>query len=80
MMHGQQNIKSAYASKPLSVEIPIYISKPLNLTIPNNLIPVILTVYTAYENGTDRVFRNLGTYNSGTRESPNINNTKFTTR
>ena len=30
------------------------------LTYPNNLFPVILPAYTTYEDGTDRVFRNVG--------------------
>ena len=28
---------------------------------PSNLVPVILPAYTTYENGTDRVFRNVST-------------------
>jgi len=28
---------------------------------PNNLLPVILPVYITHEDGTDRVFRNVGT-------------------
>jgi len=37
---------------------------------PNNLIPVILPAYTAYEDGTDSVFRNVGIQNSDAGESP----------
>jgi len=44
---------------------------------PNNLIPVILPAYIAYENGTDRVFQNVGTQNSDARESPKRMNTTY---
>jgi len=47
---------------------------------PNNLIPFILPAYTAYEGGTDRVFRNVGIWNSFARESPKTKNTAFRTK
>jgi len=28
---------------------------------PSNLVPVVLPAYTTYEDGTDRLFRNVGT-------------------
>jgi hypothetical protein len=36
-------------------------AKPFLYKYPNNLIPIILRSYKAYEDGTDRVFRNIGT-------------------
>jgi hypothetical protein len=41
---------------------------------PNNLIPFILPAYTAYENGTDSVFQNVGIWNRDTGESPKREN------
>ena len=46
----------------------------------NNLILVIIPAYTAYVDGTDRVFRNVSTQNSDTGESPKRNNTTFRTQ
>jgi len=46
----------------------------------NNLIPVILPTHTTYEDGTDRVFRNVGIWNSDAGESPKRKNTTFRTR
>jgi len=39
-----------------------------------------LPVYTAYEDGTDRVFRNVAIYTSAAGESPKRKNTIFSTR
>ena len=39
-----------------------------------------LPTYTAYEDGTDRVFRNVGIWNSDAGESPKSENTTFRTR
>jgi len=47
---------------------------------PNNLIPVILPTYTASEDATDRVFRNVGIWNSDAGELPKRKNTTFRTR
>jgi hypothetical protein len=41
------------------------------------LIPVILPTYSAYKDGTDRVFRNVGIQNSNARESPRRKDTTF---
>ena len=42
---------------------------------PCNLVPVILPAYTTYEDGTNSVFRNVGTQSSGDGGSPKRNNT-----
>jgi hypothetical protein len=47
---------------------------------PKNLIPVILPAYTAYEDRTDSVFRNVGIQNSDAGELPKRNNTTFRRR
>jgi len=47
----------------------IFEPKLFQYKYPNNLIPVILPAYTAYEDGTDRVFWNVGTLNSDAGES-----------
>ena len=44
-------------------------------TATNDLIPVFLPTYTAYEEGTDRVFWNSGIQYSDTGESPKRKNT-----
>jgi hypothetical protein len=41
---------------------------------------LLFSAYTAYEDGTDRVFRNIGIYNSDTGESPKRKNTTFRTQ
>jgi hypothetical protein len=44
------------------------------------VFPVILPTYNAYKDGTDRVFRNVGVYNSDAGKSSKRNNTPFRTR
>jgi len=44
---------------------------------PSNLVPVIIHAYTTYEDGTDWVLRNVGTYNSDAGESPERKNTTY---
>jgi hypothetical protein len=45
---------------------------------PNHLLPVILLVSMTYEDGTNRVFQNIGTENTDADKSPKRKNTTFT--
>ena len=44
---------------------------------PSSLFPVIIHAYVTYEDGTDWVFWNIGTYNSDGGESPKRKNTNY---
>ena len=47
---------------------------------PSNIVPVVLPHYTTNEDGTDRVFWNVGTSNSDAEELPKRKNTTFRTQ
>ena len=50
------------------------------INTPTFSTPVISSYLPAYEDGTDRVFQNVGIYNSDARELPRKNHTTFRTR
>jgi len=49
-------------------------------TFRNTLSVPLIPAYTAYEDGTDIVFRNVGIHNSDAGESPKRKNITFRTR
>jgi len=61
-------------------DIDLALSKSPPSAIRLGLVLVILPNYTAYEDGTNIVFRNVGTLNSDDGESHKSKNTTFRTR